>query len=473
MDNVSFYDILQQNFPYDATLSQQSVLQQLSDYLFDSRNEIFLLKGYAGTGKTTLISTFVNNLWKVKKNFTLLAPTGRAAKVMATYAKQPAFTMHKHLYYSGADASGKLSFTLRKNKQQNTVFIVDESSMISGENTSESLFESASLLSDLIQYIFSNKGNKLVLVGDTAQLPPVGTSVSPALDKGYLLSHFDLPVVDVELTDVVRQELDSGILFNATKIRLELQSDFIDEIRFNTLGFNDFVRLENGYDIQDAIEDAYASQDFEQTAIIVRSNKRANLYNQQIRNRVLFRENELDAGDYLMVVKNNYFWLDKQSVAGFIANGDIIEVLQIYKFIDLYGFRFAEVKVRLVDYPDEKPFETVIMLDTLALDAPALPYQSVNKLYHAVNEDYMHLKSKWARYKEVKNNKYFNALQVKFSYALTCHKAQGGQWKNVFIEQPYQLDIQDREQLRWLYTAFTRAQEKLYLIGFTDTLFIS
>lgn len=473
MDNVSFYDILQQSFPYDATLSQQRVLQQLSDYLFDNRNEIFLLKGYAGTGKTTLISTFVNNLWKVKKHFTLLAPTGRAAKVMATYAKQPAFTMHKHLYYPGVDANGKLSFTLRKNKQQNTVFIVDESSMISGENTSDSLFESSSLLSDLMQYVFSNKANKLILVGDTAQLPPVGMSVSPALDKDYLLSHFDLPVKEVELTDVVRQELDSGILFNATKIRLELQSDFIGEIKFNTLGFNDFIRLENGYDIQDAIEDAYASQDFEQTAIIVRSNKRANLYNQQIRNRVLFRENELDAGDYLMVVKNNYFWLDKQSVAGFIANGDIVEVLQIYKFIDLYGFRFAEVKVRMVDYPDEKPFETVIMLDTLALDAPALPYQSVNKLYHAVNEDYMHLKSKWARYKEVKNNKYFNALQVKFSYALTCHKAQGGQWKNVFIEQPYQLDIQDREQLRWLYTAFTRAQEKLYLIGFTDTLFIS
>ena len=473
MNNVSFHDILLKNFPYDATPSQQRVLQQLSDYLFENQNEIFLLKGYAGTGKTTLISTFVNNLWKVKKYFTLLAPTGRAAKVMSTYAKQPAFTMHKHLYYPGSDANGKLSFTLRKNKQQNTVFIVDESSMISGENKSDSLFESSSLLSDLIQYVFSNKGNKLILVGDTAQLPPVGMSVSPALDSDYVSSHFDFPVVAVELTDVVRQELDSGILFNATKIRLELQSDFIDEIRFNTLGFNDFIRLDNGYDIQDAIEDAYASQDFEQTAIIVRSNKRANLYNQQIRSRVLFRENELDAGDYLMVVKNNYFWLDKQSVAGFIANGDIIEVLQIYKFIELYGFRFAEVKVRLVDYPDEKPFETVIMLDTLALDAPALSYQSVNKLYHAVNEDYMHLKSKWARYKEVKNNKYFNALQVKFSYALTCHKAQGGQWKNVFIEQPYQLDIQDREQMRWLYTAFTRAQEKLYLIGFTDTLFIS
>jgi len=281
-----------------------------------------------------------------------------------------------------------------------------------------------------------------------------------------------MPVVDFELDEVVRQDLDSGILFNATKIRTELQQPVPDEIKFNTTGFNDFVRLDNGYDIQDAIETAYAGQNFEETAIIVRSNKRANMYNQQIRNKILLKDNELDAGDYLMVVKNNYFWLDKSSQAGFIANGDIVEILEIFRFIDLYGFRFAEVKLRMVDYPDEKPFETIIMLDTLYMDTPSLSYEEANKLYQAVNEDYAHLKTKWARYKKVKENKYFNALQVKFAYALTAHKSQGGQWRNVFVEQPYQLDLKDTEQLRWLYTAFTRAQKKLYLIGFSERFFI-
>ena len=471
MNSQFFFELIDRKFPYEATPSQRILLQELSKYIFSDQKEIFLLKGYAGTGKTTLISTFVNNLWNAKMNYTLLAPTGRAAKVMASYAKKQAFTIHKHLYYPATDAYGKLSFTLRKNKQNNTVFIVDEASMINAESTSDSLFENTSLLSDLIKYVFSGKGNRLVLVGDTAQLPPVGMAISPALNRNYLEQNFDFPITEVELTDVVRQDLDSGILFNATKLRYELNPSNPDEIKFNTLGFNDFVRLENGYDIQDAIEDAYAGQQFENTAIIVRSNKRANLYNQQIRNRVLLRDNELDAGDYLMVVKNNYFWLDKLSVAGFIANGDIVEVLEIYKFIDLYGFRFAEVKIRMVDYPDENPIDTVIMLDTLYMETPALPYKESNKLYQAVNEDYADLKSKWARYKQVKQNKYFNALQVKFSYALTCHKAQGGQWKNVFVEQPYRLDIKDKEQLRWLYTALTRASEKLYLIGFSDELF--
>ncbi len=472
MNQSQFKTLIQQQFPYEATHAQQLLLDKLSAYILDNEPKIFLLKGYAGTGKTTVISTLVNNLWQVKRKFTLLAPTGRAAKVISSYAKKQAFTIHKHIYYPKTDNGGKLKFTLRQNKQRNTIFIVDEASMISGQNTADNLFESSSLLSDLIKFVYSQPGNKLIFVGDTAQLPPVGLSVSPALDAEYLIQNFDLPVESFELDEVVRQDLDSGILFNATKIRQELQQNQIDTVRFNTTGFDDFVRLDNGYDIQDAIETAYAGNVFEETAIIVRSNKRANLYNQQIRNKILLKENELDAGDYLMVVKNNYFWLDKSSQVGFIANGDIVEVLEIFKFIELYGFRFAEVKLRMVDYPDEKPFETVIMLNTLTMDTPSLNYEQANQLYQAVNEDYKHLKTKWARYKKVKENKYFNALQVKFSYALTAHKSQGGQWKNVFVEQPYQLDLKDVEQLRWLYTAFTRAEKKLYLIGFKPDYFL-
>jgi exodeoxyribonuclease-5 len=472
MDKHSFYYLLQQDFPYEITISQNELLKRLSAFILSDNKSIFLLKGYAGTGKTTIISGLVKNLWKTKRNYTLLAPTGRAAKVMASYAQKTAFTIHKHLYYPKVDDFGKLKFTLKNNKQKNTVFIVDEASMISGVEQGDSIFSQSSLLSDLISFVYQNPTNKLILVGDTAQLPPVGTNLSPALDKNYLQQNFDIDIQEFELDEVVRQSFDSGILFNATKIREELKCVEKGEIKFNNAGFDDFIRLENGYDIQDAIEQAYSANVFEETAIIVRSNKRANMYNQQIRNKILLRENELDAGDYLMVVKNNYFWLDNSSAAGFIANGDVVEILEIYKFIDLYDFHFAEVRVKLVDYPNEKPIDTVLLLDTLHTETPSLNYEQSNKLYHAVNEDYMHLTSKWQRYKKVKENKYFNALQVKFAYALTCHKAQGGQWNNVFIEQPYKMDLQDKEQLRWLYTAFTRAQKKLYLMGFNEQYFI-
>ena len=470
--NNRFIKALLDKFPYQITNSQRQLIEKLTGFILDEQPGIFLLKGYAGTGKTTIISTLVNNLWQIKYNFSLLAPTGRAAKVIGSYAKQKAYTIHKHLYYPQTDSSGKVYFTLRHNKQRRTVFIVDEASMISNENFSEGLFDGRSVLSDLISYVYSQPGNKLILAGDKAQLPPVGLDISPALDKLYLERHFDLPVYEYELNEVVRQSLESGILFNATKIRQEIQSGQPGELKFNTTGFDDFIRLENGYDIQDAIETAYAGYNFEDTAIIVRSNKRANMYNQQIRNKILLKENELDAGDYLMVVKNNYYWLDQTSKAGFIANGDIVEVLEIFRFIDLYGFRFAEVKLRLVDYPGEPPFETIILLDTLYMDAPSLNYEQSKKLYQAVNEDYAHLTNNLTRYKKVKENKYYNALQVKFSYALTAHKSQGGQWKNVFVEQPYLLDTHDTGQLRWLYTAFTRAQKKLYLIGFKDEFFI-
>ncbi len=472
MTRAQFVAILVNRFPYEITPSQYVLLQNLTDFLATSEKQIFVLKGYAGTGKTSIVSTLVQNLWQIKYNFILLAPTGRAAKIMTSYANQPASTVHRHLYYTQTDNFGKLKFTLRKNKQRRTVFVVDEASMISGISQTDSIFDSASLLSDLIFFVYTHPSNKLILIGDTAQLPPIGTELSPALNPVFLQQNFDIPVVDFELKQVVRQSLDSGILFNATKIRQEIEQEYPDKIKFNGTGFTDFVRLQNGYDIQDAIEEAYAEQNFEETAIIVRSNKRANLYNQQIRNRVLLRDNELDAGDYLMVVKNNYYWLPPDSKAGFIANGDIVEVLEIYKFVNLYGFRFAEVKLRMVDYPDEPPVDAVIMLDTLYLDTPSLPYNRTNDLYLSVNEDFKHLKTKWQRYRKVKENKYFNALQVKFSYALTAHKSQGGQWNNVFVEQPYRFDVQNKEDLRWLYTAFTRARKKLYLIGFNSDLFL-
>ena len=466
----NFLKNLKLDFPYELTGSQEKLLIKITDFLFNYPKDIFILKGYAGTGKTSIISTLVKNLPKIKKKAVLLAPTGRASKVMTSYSGIPAYTLHKHLYYPETDEFGKPHFTLRKNKLKNTVFIVDEASMISGQNTSEDFFNASSLLSDLIDFVYSNSGNQLILVGDKAQLPPVGTSLSPALDEQYLSSNFDKNIQSFELTEIVRQTLDSGILFNATKIRDEILSEIPGKLKFDTTGFKDIIRLIDGYDIQDAIETAYYGNNFEETAIIVRSNKRANLYNQQIRSKVLLKENELDTGDYLMIVKNNYFWLDKSSPAGFIANGDIIEILEIFKFIDLYGFRFAEVKIRMLDYPTQKPFETVILLDTLNSETPSLTYQENNKLYQAVKEDFSHL-SKWQQYKAVKNNKYFNALQVKYAYALTGHKSQGGQWNNVFIEQPYNLNTTDKEQLRWLYTAFTRAKKKLYLIGFKDELF--
>jgi exodeoxyribonuclease V len=302
-------------------------------------------------------------------------------------------------------------------------------------------------------------------------LPPVHLSLSPALNEETLQFNYSKTVPLITLNEVVRQAADSGILFNATLLRDQLEGDFFEAFKFSLASFKDIVRLIDGHEIQEAIEEAYATGGKEETAFIVRSNKRANQYNESIRNRILFLEHELAAGDYMMVVKNNYFWLDTTSEAGFIANGDIIEVLEIFAIKELYGFRFAEVKVRMVDYPNQKPFETTLLLDTIAAESPSLSYEDGNKLYQAVSEDYTSEKSNYKRFLGIKNNKYFNALQVKFSYAITCHKSQGGQWDTVFVEQPYLPNGIDKEYLRWLYTAITRAKKKLYLIGFKEDFF--
>ncbi|MAO11499.1 MAG: ATP-dependent endonuclease [Flavobacteriaceae bacterium] len=433
---------------------------------------MFLLKGYAGTGKTTIVGTLVKNLWKLKKSSVLLAPTGRAAKVISNYSNKEAFTIHKKIYFPKSEKGGGVSFRLQPNKSRNVIFIVDEASMIPDINQDSKLFENGSLLDDLMQFVYSGHNCKLLLIGDTAQLPPVKLTVSPALDKHTLEFQYNKDVVELELNEVVRQQKDSGILMNATRLRERLDDGFFEDFKFSEAQYPEVIRPQDGQELMDAINDSYSTLGNEDTVIIVRSNKRANLYNQNIRNRILFQESELAAGDYLMVVKNNYHWVKPESEAGFIANGDIVEVLEIFGFKDLYGFRFAEVLVNMVDYPRMKPLETVLLLDTLTSETPSLSYDDSNKLYQEVMKDYASEKSKYKKFLAVKNNKYFNALQVKFSYAITCHKSQGGQWNTVFVEQPYLPNGIDKDYLRWLYTAITRATEKLYLIGFKDDFFV-
>ncbi|WP_457615517.1 ATP-dependent DNA helicase [Lutibacter sp.] len=466
-----FYEDLIKKFPFEPTSSQNELLEKLTDFIFDKNNNaLFLIKGYAGTGKTTTISTVVNNLWRVGKKAVLLAPTGRAAKVISGYSNREAFTIHKKIYHPRKNKSGGVDFVLQTNKHTNTIFIVDEASMIPDTPNNAKLFENNSLLDDLMSYVYAGVHCKLVLIGDTAQLPPVKLDISPALDVTKLALNFNKEVTHIELNEVMRQHENSGILVNATNLRLILANNGYANFKFQ-LGYPDLIRLIDGYEIQDAIHTAYDSIGVEDTAFIVRSNKRANQYNQQIRSKIRGQENEISTGDYVMVVKNNYFWLKSTSEAGFIANGDICEILEIFSIKELYGFRFAEVKLRMIDYPNQKPFETVLLLDTLTSETPSLSYEDSNRLYQEVAKDFAHEKSKYKQLLGVKKSKYFNALQIKFSYAVTCHKSQGGQWKTVFIEQPYLPDGQTIAYLRWLYTAVTRAQEKVFLIGFGDDFF--
>lgn len=472
MTSSDFYSLIKQQFPFQPTLKQNIVLQQLSEFIFsETPNALYMLKGYAGTGKTTIIGAIVTNLWKAKKSAVLLAPTGRAAKVISIYSKKEAFTIHKKIYFPKKEQNGGVKFVLQPNKHKNTIFIVDEASMIPDTPGDSKNFENGSLLDDLMKYVYSGHQCKMLLIGDTAQLPPVRLELSPALDENTIALNYDKEVTRMELDEVVRQEQGSGILSNATVLRETLSNSTFESFKFDLSGFKDIIRLVDGYEIMDAINDAYSDLGKEETAIIVRSNKRANLYNQQIRNRILFNENEISAGDYLMVVKNNYFWIKPSTDAGFIANGDIIEVLEIFSIKELYGFRFAEIKVRMVDYPNMQPFETVVILDTIDAETPSLPYEDSNRLYQEVMKDFENETSKYKKFLKVKSNKHFNALQVKFSYAITCHKSQGGQWNTVFVEQPYLPNGIDKEYLRWLYTAVTRAKEKLYLIGFNDDFF--
>jgi ATP-dependent exoDNAse (exonuclease V) alpha subunit len=471
MNSNFFYSLLKRQFPFIPTIKQDLFFQLIAEFCTNADNdEIFVLKGYAGTGKTTVISTIVNNLAEINKKYVLLAPTGRAAKVIANYSHKPAYTIHKKIYFPKKVSGGGVSFTMQQNKHKNTFFIVDEASMISDSNTDSTTFANGSLLDDLISYIYSGTNCKMILLGDTAQLSPVNLDISPALNIETLGMHYNKEIKHIEFDEVMRQEEKSGILYNATELREVLKDELFESFKFNLKGYKDIIRLSDGYDIQDAINSAYSNYSIEDTAFIVRSNKRANQYNDQIRTRILDKDSELSTGDFLMVVKNNYFWLKDSDEAGFIANGDIIEVLEIFTILELYGFKFAKVKIRMVDYPDQIPLETVLLLDTITSESPSLTYEESNRFYQEVMLDYEG-ETKYKKFQKVKENEFFNALQVKFSYAITCHKSQGGQWNTVFIEQPYLPNGIDKDYIRWLYTAITRAKDKLYLIGFKDENF--
>ncbi|MBK7214873.1 MAG: AAA family ATPase [Bacteroidales bacterium] len=476
MNSLEFRNLILKQFPYSPTQGQEVLIRQLAEFIVSDHAQLpaFLLEGYAGTGKTTLVSALVNVLHKAGYEAVLLAPTGRAAKVFSGYAGRPAYTIHKKLYRMKAGADGSMSMVLMQNKLEHAVFIVDEASMIPDHNSSnESGFiQPRSLLDDLIEYIYTASSCKLILLGDQAQLPPVGIPVSPALNAELLKSSYFLDLDRHCLTEVVRQALESGILSNATGIRNKIGSEGPILPIFGTENkFPDVISVQGG-DMLEALMQAYSDFGQENTVVITRSNKRANLFNQAIRQRILFRDHEISAGDHLMVVKNNYFWLPEDSKAGFIANGDLIEVMRIGRITELYSFRFAEVTMRMVDYPDEPTLDVMLLLDTLDTETPSLAYTESRKLYDEVAADYEEITSKRKKLAAIRANPYYNALQVKYAYSLTCHKTQGGQWDAVFIEKGYLTEeMLNTEYLRWLYTAVTRASKRLYLVNFEEKFF--
>jgi exodeoxyribonuclease V len=466
---------LLREFPYEPTPGQQILIERLGRFItssWENPNALFLLKGYAGTGKTTVVTALVSVLPQLKKRFVLLAPTGRAAKVLASYTQKQANTIHRKIYFARTTKDGVIALKLQQNLHTNTLFIVDEASMIQNSSMNDfNLFNGRNLMDDLFYYVYSGENNKLLFIGDTAQLPPVGLENSPALDPGFLKNSYHLDIESYELTEVVRQSQDSGILSNATLLRRVIDRQEFRLPLFSVNKFADISRL-SGADLEDALNSAYSSSNKDGNVVICRSNKRANIFNQEIRRRILFFEEEINTGDYMMVVKNNYFWLPEGSSAGFIANGDIVELKRIRSIHEMFGFRFADVTIRFLDYPEEQELDVKILLDTIRSESPALSQADNNRLFQEVMKDYEDTTNKRKRVEKVKSNPYFNSLQVKFAYALTCHKTQGGQWETVFLDQCYLNDkMMNVEYLRWLYTAVTRATKKLFLINFEDKFF--
>lgn len=463
-------------FQHIPTQGQRKVISLLSDFLFDKDPySTFILKGYAGTGKTSLVSAIIQSAPQLRIKTLLLAPTGRAAKVLSNYSQKTAYTIHKKIYHTVIDSFGIAHCERAENKHSYTLFIVDEASMI-GTNPVEGDFQhNGSLLEDLIEYVQSGNHCRLLFIGDTAQLPPVGSSESPALNETYLQSLFNLNIYQYELTEVVRQKEESHILFNATNIREQIASlsprDEVQLPLFNILPHTDLVNLP-GSELLDTLEQEYSALGEENVVFITRSNKRANQFNQQIRSRILFRDDEISSGDHLMIVKNNYYWLDQDSPMSFIANGDIVEVLSLRNFQEMYGFHFADASIRFIDYPDQPDIDCKILLETLYSEFPSLSKEESNKLFQAVLADYADIPNKGERLNEVRKNPYFNALQIKFSYALTCHKTQGGQWPVVFIDPGFMTeDMLNIDYLRWIYTALTRSLGKVYLFNFQEKFF--
>ena len=453
------------NFPYKPTSEQENVVKKLADFLFSRKSdELFLLKGYAGTGKTSLIGALVKTLDQLEQKCILLAPTGRAAKVFSHYAGHPAYTIHKKIYRQKSFSNELDNFSINDNLHQHTLFIVDEASMIANDGLSGSMFGTGRLLDDLIQYVYSGQGCRLMLIGDTAQLPPVGEEESPALSAD-VLKGYGLEVYEAMLTEVVRQLHDSGILWNATELRRYIAED--DFFTLPMIKVEDFpdVKVVPGNELIEAINESYDQVGLDETIVVCRSNKRANIYNKGIRNMILYREEELESGDLLMVAKNNYFWTEGCKEIDFIANGDIAVVRRVRREREMYGFRFADVTLCFPDYNDLE-LEMTVLLDTLHTETPALPKELNDKLFYSVLEDYADITIKRERMKKMKADPYYNALQVKYAYAVTCHKAQGGQWKRVFLDQGYMTeDMLSPDYFRWLYTAFTRATETLYLVN--------
>jgi exodeoxyribonuclease V len=451
---------------HKPTIEQEVFLAEARRFLeTGSEWSAFILKGYAGTGKTTVVSRLITMLPKYKFKAVLLAPTGRAAKVMSVYSGRQAHTIHKKIYKKKTASDHSVSFSLAANPHNDTLFIVDEASMIANSISGD--FGTKGLLEDLISFVYEKGRNcRILFVGDTAQLPPVGFSESPALQEKYLSDQYDLELFSFELTQVIRQDQASGILHNATLIRDLIGLPVFQPPYLNTGGYKDIYKI-TGEKLIDGINYAYNKFGIEHTLVICRSNKNANLYNHHIRTRILYREEELCSGDYLMVVKNNYSWLPEESGAGFIANGDIIRVQRVRKIQELYGFRFADVVISLVDYPTEPELHVKIMLNTLTSEGPSLSFEDSKRLYDAVAQDYVDIKSRKERMEKIKADPFINALQVKFAYAVTCHKAQGGQWKAVFVDQGYLTEEQlNNDFLRWLYTALSRASDELYLVNF-------
>ncbi|MFO7755617.1 MAG: AAA family ATPase [Bacteroidales bacterium] len=461
--------ILNNNLGHTPTNDQLAAIKEISSFVAENSNDsIFLLTGYAGTGKTSLISAVVRTLDSFNLESVLLAPTGRAAKVLTSYTGRSSFTVHKHVYRQKSNKDGIGKFELDRNKHKDAFFIVDEASMISGELSELSLFGSGRLLDDLIEYVYKGRNCKLILVGDTAQLPPVGSTLSPALSVSDL-SLFGFNIETAELREVVRQNRESGILMNATYIRSKVMTEDLEVPEFTLDGFDDVFRI-TGESLLEEIEEAYSYAGTDGTVIIVNSNRMANKYNQGIRNRILYREEEISAGDMIMIVKNNYFWVSDEENLDFIANGDIARIKKVLRKEERYGLRFADMVLDFIDYSVE--LEVKVLLDTLASETASLPGEQNRMLYQSVYEDYPQLSTKKKRYEAVKNDPYFNAMQIKFAYAVTCHKAQGGQWERVFIDQGmFNRQEPTLDYLRWLYTAVTRATGRLYLVNFLPAFF--
>ena len=466
----SFSSIIFSDPNVEFNVNQKSAITNINDFIYSSGQNICVLKGFAGTGKTYIVSRVVKNLWKIKKPVILLAPTGRSAKVLSSYCNKEAHTVHKEIFYVKNNPTGNIDFSLKINKHKNTIFIVDEASMIPTVKKNETGLFSDSLLDNIVKYVYSGYKCSLLIIGDLAQLPPVFSENSLSLDDNFLNENYGLKVFSSELTQVVRQRENSGILSLATYLRNLLETDFVEKLKINLSSYNDITLVEDGDQLINSLQDSYDKFGLQETAVIVRSNKRSNIYNKNIRERILCNESVISVGDLLMVVKNNYHWLNNNLV-GFIANGDIIKIEEIHSIKELYGFRFAEVRVTMIDYPNLNAFETVLILDSIEINSPSLDYNVMNKLYSEVSKDYLEIKTKYKRHLAIKKNKFFNALQVKFAYCFTCHKSQGGQWQSIFVEMPFLPSGYNKDFIRWFYTAVTRAKNKLHLIGFKNEYF--